>query len=141
MKNGDVQTISVADKASLSGLRRSIRADLSRAGVDPSFAFDCLVAVTEACTQLLLRHSGEMADGPAITWEIDSGCVRFQIHERFTRTSCKASHPSGGGRVSFRGRDVVPDDLPLALMNGLMDEVVVRDGSGGRTTTLTKQLQ
>ena len=124
----------------MSGLRRSIRADLIRAGVEPSTAFDCLVAVTEACTQVLLHHSTEMADGPAITWEIEAGCVRFQIHERFTRTSSKASHPSGGGRSIFIGQEVVPDDLPLALMNGVMDEVVVRDGSGGRTTTLTKQL-
>ena len=136
----DVQTRSVADKASLSGLRRSIRADLTQAGVDPSSAFDCLVAVTEACTQVLLQQASESLDGPAITWEIDSGCVRFQIHERFTRTSSKASHPSGGGRVTFPGLEVVPDDLPLAMMGGLMDEVVVRDGSGGRITTLTKQL-
>ena len=136
---GDVQTRSVADKASLSDLRRSIRADLTRAGVDPSSAFDCLVAVTEACTQVLLQQATEI-DGPAITWEIDPGCIRFQIHERFTRTSSKASHPSGGGRSTFPGLEVVPDDLPLALMSGLMDEVVVRDGSGGRITTLTKQL-
>lgn len=140
MKNGDVQTRSVADKASLPGVRRSIRADLSRAGVDPSLAFDCLVALTEACTQVLL-HSAGMPHGPAITWEIDGECVRFQIHEPCTRTSSKASHPSGGGRAIFSGPEVVPTDLPLACMNGLMDEVVVRDGSGGRTTTLTKQLQ
>ena len=136
----DVQTRSVADKASLSDLRRSIRADLTRAGVDPGRAFDCLVAVTEACTKVLLQQATDSFDGPAITWEIDSGCVRFQIHERFTRTSSKASHPSGGGRATFPGLEVVPDDLPLALMSGLMDEVVVRDGSGGRITTLTKQL-
>ena len=123
----------------MSGLRRSIRADLTRAGVDPSSAFDCLVAVTEACTQML-QQAAESLDGPAITWEIDSGCIRFQIHERFTRTSSKASHPSGGGRATFPGLEVVPDHLPLALVSGLMDEVLVRDGSGGRITTLTKQL-
>ena len=130
----------MADKASLSGLRRSIRADLSRAGVDASCAFDCLVAVTEACTQVLLHHPGEADDAAAITWQIDSGCVRFQILERSTRTSAKASHPSGGGRSTFAGLEVIPNDLPLALVNGLMDEVIVRDGSGGRITTLTKQL-
>lgn len=140
MKNGDVHTSSVADKASLSGLRRSIRADLSLAGVDPSCAFDCLVAVTEACTQVLLARPWEGGEGPTITWEIEPGCVRFHIHERFTRTSSKASHPSGGGRSTFVGAEVVPDGLPYALINGLMDEVVVRDGSGGRITSLTKQL-
>ena len=141
MKNGAVQTRSVADKASLSGLRRSIHADLIGAGVDPSYAFDCLVAVTEACTRLLLDPSSEMSDGPAITWEIEGGCVRFQIYERCTRTSSKASHPSGGGRTFWPDLEVVPDDLPFALMNGLMDQVVVTDGSKGRTTTLTKQLR
>ena len=130
----------MGDKASLSGLRRSIRADLSRAGVDPSSAFDCLVAVTEACTQVLLRRPKGMADGPAITWDIERGCIRFHIHEHCTRTSSKASHPSGGGPSTFAASEVVPTDLPFALMNGLMDEVVVKDGSDGRTTTLTKQL-
>lgn len=136
-----MQTRSVADKASLSGLRRSIRADLSRAGVDPACAFDCLVAVTEACTQVLLAGSNGISDGPGITWEIDAACVRFHIHERCTRASSKASHPSGGGPSTFTDHEVVPHDLPFALMQGLMDEVVVRDGSGGRTTTLTKQLR
>lgn len=137
---GNVQTRPVADKASLSGLRRSIRADLSRAGIDPSDAFDCLVAVTEACTHLLLGPRGETSADHAIAWDIETGCVRFHIHEGCTRTSSKASHPSGGGPSTFSGLEVVPDDLPLALMNGLMDEVVVRDGSTGRTTTLTKRL-
>lgn len=141
MKNGGVQTRSVADKASLSGLRRSIHADLSRAGVDPSCAFDCLVALTEACTRALLQRPSEMSEGPAITWEIGADHVRFHIYEACTRTRSKASHPSGGGRSTFAGSEVVPRDLPLALTNGLMDEVLVRDGSGGRTTTLTKQLQ
>lgn len=141
MKNGGVQTRSVADKASLSDLRRSIRSDLARAGVDPSCTFDCLVAVTEACTQVLLQNKPEAVEGPAITWEIEAERVRFHIYERCTPTSSKASHPSGGGRSTFRGAEVVPSDLAVTLMSGLMDNVVVRDGSGGRTTTLTKQLQ
>ena len=90
-----MQTHSVADKASLSGLRRSIRADLAHAGVDPSAAFDCLVAVTEACTQALVHCDGE-GDEPAVSWTLHPGSVRFDVRETAcTRAVSKATHPSG----------------------------------------------
>ena len=57
-----MQTHPVGDKASLSGIRRRIRADLARAGVDPAKTFDCLVAVTEACANALLRAGAAAVD-------------------------------------------------------------------------------
>ncbi|HJR45952.1 MAG TPA: ATP-binding protein [Actinomycetota bacterium] len=132
-----MQTRSVADKASLSGLRRSIRADLSHAGVDPSLAFDCLVAVTEACTQALTNCHGD-DDEPAVSWTLDSTSVRFDVAERAcTRAVSRAAHPSGGGQPA--GEVLVPD-LPLALMRSLMDEVQVSQGPSGRIVSLTKLL-
>lgn len=132
-----VQTRSVADKASLSDLRRRIRADLARAGVDPALTFDCLVAVTEACTQALLAGV-ELGDGPAVTWELDATTIRFEVLQSSSLRRSKASHPSAGPRFAIR--DVVDEALPLALMENLMDRVTVQDGPGGRIITLTKQL-
>ena len=136
-----MQTRSVADKASLSGLRRSIRADLSEAGVDPSTAFDCLVAVTEACTQALIACDGE-GDEPAVTWGFEPGAVRFDVREHAcTRAVSKATHPSGRPSAGIlEGAELLGPDLPLALMRSLMDVVEVSQGPSGRIVSLTKLL-
>jgi hypothetical protein len=137
VENDSVQTRSVADKASLSGLRRSIRADLAHAGVDPSLAFDCLVAVTEACTQAL-THCHAVDEEPAVSWTLDSRCVRFDVSEpACTRAVSKATHPSGGPGAMD---DPLGPDLPLAMMRSLMDEVEVSQGPSGRIVSLTKLL-
>ena len=137
-----MQTHSVADKASLSGLRRSIRADLAHAGVDPSAAFDCLVAVTEACTQALVHCDGE-GDEPAVSWTLHPGSVRFDVRETAcTRAVSKATHPSGRSPVASDAvEELLGPDLPLALMRSLMDEVEVSEGPSGRIVSLTKLLQ
>jgi hypothetical protein len=132
-----VQTHSVADKASLSGLRRSIRGDLARAGVDPALTFDCLVAVTEACTRLL---GSDGSDEAAITWSIEGSTATFSIHQPCGRERCRASHPAGRSRPPAIEAEILDEDLPLALMRQLMDEVSVEEGPGGRRTTLTKLL-
>jgi anti-sigma regulatory factor (Ser/Thr protein kinase) len=136
VKNVRVQTHSVADKASLSGLRRSIRSDLARAGVDPALTFDCLVAVTEACTQILLGSDG--SDEAAITWSIEESAATFSIHQTCGRERCRASHPAGRSRPGPATAEILDGDLPLALMRQLMDRVSVEEGPGGRRTTLTK---
>ncbi len=131
-----VHTRSVSDKASLSSLRKAIRADLSRAGVDPSVAFHCLVAVTEACTNALLNRAEAGAE-PDLAWSIEPGCARFFVRESCGLASAQASHPSGGRR---RGTTLegARDDLPPGLIASLMDEVAVEEGAGGRTLCLTK---
>ena len=98
-------------------------------------AFDCLVAVTEACTQAF-DHCEAPGDDFAITWDIEPGCVRFYLQENATRESSKASHPSGGPV----GAADAAADLPLELMLSLMDEVSVQQGPHGRTLALTKLL-
>lgn len=133
-----VQTRTVADKASLSGLRRAIRGDLSRAGVEPAAVFDCLVAVTEAWNHVLEDAASDHA-APALAWSVESGSVRFQVQESCTRASARASHPSGRGRPAGP-LQTVADDLPLALMRTVMDEVDVEDGPAGRMISLTKHL-
>lgn len=133
---GGVQPTSVADKASLSDLRRSIRADLAAAGADPSITFDCLVAVTEACAAALAGCS-EGSDPPDISWDVHPGWVCFRVTQTCERTRSKAWHPSRAAA----GRGVVDDALPLVLIQGLMDGVRVEDRPSGRIVTLTKLLQ
>jgi anti-sigma regulatory factor (Ser/Thr protein kinase) len=130
----------LADKASVSTARRRIRADLKQYEVDPSLTFDCLVAVTEACTNALVHGHGG-GPPPELLWEIDDLEVRFLIRDHASERWSMASHPSRGlgapdpgdvgGRVSGFG---------FQLMRALMDEVDVRVGSAGTTVELVKRL-
>jgi len=127
----------LADKASLSGIRKEIRADLSKAGADPSLSFDCLVAVTEACTNALVH--GHRADDapPEILWEIDGRSARFYIQDYSTQEWSKTSHPSRDAEAEFEERI---GGFGLDLMRGLMDEVDIQIGSHGTTVCLVKRL-
>lgn len=137
---GLVQPTPVADKASLSDLRRRIRADLAGGGIDPAITFDCLVAVTEACTAALAGCI-EGADDPDIYWELQPGRICFTVSHTCTAWRSKASHPSRAARGDADTRDVVDEHLPATLIESLMDEVRVQDGPTGRIVTLTKLLQ
>ena len=127
----------LADKASLSSIRKEIRAALSKAGADPSLSFDCLVAVTEACTNALVH--GHRADDPPpeILWEIDGHSARFYIQDYSTQEWSKTSHPSRDAEAELEERI---GGFGLDLMRGLMDEVDIQMGSHGTTVCLVKQL-
>jgi len=127
----------LADKASLSVVRKKIRADLTRVGADASLSFDCLVAVTEACTNALVH--GQRADDPApeILWEIDGHSARFYIQDYSTQEWSKTSHPSRDAEAELEERI---GGFGLDLMRGLMDEVDIQIGSDGTTVCLVKDL-
>lgn len=129
-----VQTRSVADKASLSGIRRSLRHDLAAAGVAEPVAFDCLVAVSEAWS---LAGDGSADPITSVTWDLTPTEARFYIHAECTRDGCKASHPSRGAADPS---PVSSDELSLSLVAGLMDGVDVAESGPGRTFCLTKFL-
>lgn len=137
---GGVQPTSVADKASLSDLRRSIRADLAAMGADPAIAFDCLVAVTEACAAALLGCD-DGSEPPDISWEIEPGRACFRVTQRCARSRSQASHPSRASVPEGDPLEVVDDSGPIVLIRGLMDTVRVQDGPSARIVTLTKLLQ
>jgi anti-sigma regulatory factor (Ser/Thr protein kinase) len=128
----------LAEKASLSGIRREIRADLSRAGADPSLSFDCLVAVTEACTNALVHGHRTDDPPPEILWEIDGHSARFYIQDYSTQEWSKASHPSRDAEAEFEERI---GGFGLDLMRGLMDEVDIQIGRDGTTVCLVKELR
>ena len=124
----------------LSDVRRDIRACLRDANADASLSFDCLVAVTEACTNAFL-HGGGDARRPTISWDIDAVEAVFCIEDYSTEQWSRAMHPS---RESF---DLLAGDLDervggfgLQLMRELMDDVAIERGSSGTRVTLKKRL-
>jgi serine/threonine-protein kinase RsbW len=132
----------LSDRSSLSGLRRRIRADLSRAGADPSLSFDCLVAVTEACTNALL-HGLTDEDGapPDVSWHIDDGRARFCIQDFSTQRWSKHAHPARGPAAHHAGEEEQRfGGFGLDLMRELMDEVDISVGPGGTRVVLVKEL-
>lgn len=137
-----MQGRALSGKSSLSGIRRQIRADLSAVGADESLAFDCLVAVTEACSNALVHGQGRSPGSapPEISWEISPNQACFVIEDFSTEEWSRTVHPSWDS-------DEIPDDMSrriggfgLEIMKGLMDDVDIDLSSHGTTVTLTKLL-
>jgi anti-sigma regulatory factor (Ser/Thr protein kinase) len=137
-----MQGRALSGKSSLSGIRRQIRADLSAVGADESLAFDCLVAVTEACSNALVhgqaRSPGSAA--PEISWEITQNQARFVVIDFSTEEWSRTVHPSWDS-------DEIPDDMSrriggfgLDIMRGLMDDVDIDLSRDGTTVTMVKML-
>lgn len=129
-----VQTRMVADKASLSDLRRSLRHDLAAAGASDPVAFDCLIAVSEMWS----RSADQPLEPPAVRWDITASEARFYIEGCGTKETCMASHPSRAMPLDLSAGAL--DDLSISLVTALMDKVDVVDGPSGRTFCLTKSL-
>lgn len=138
-QNGNVRKHPLADKASLSGIRRAIRSELNRAGVDPALSFDCLVAVTEACTNALTHgHRGSRGDPwPEIHWQIDGKAARFFVEDYSNQQWSRTSHPSWTEHQEPSDERI--GGFGLDLMRGLMDEVEIHIGPDGTTVCLTKR--
>jgi anti-sigma regulatory factor (Ser/Thr protein kinase) len=141
-KDQGMQGRALSGKSSLSGIRRQIRADLSAVGADESLAFDCLVAVTEACSNALVHGQGRSPGSapPEISWEIDKHQARFVVVDFSTEEWSRTVHPSWDS-------DDIPDDMSrriggfgLDIMRGLMDDVDIDLSSGGTRVTLVKML-
>lgn len=141
-KDQGMQGRALSGKASLSGIRRQIRADLSAVDADESLAFDCLVAVTEACSNALVHGQGRSPGSapPEISWEITKHQARFVIVDFSTEEWSRTVHPSWDS-------DEIPDDMSrriggfgLDIMRGLMDDVDIELSSDGTTVTLVKML-
>ena len=132
--NGDVRTHSLGAKSGLSGIRRMIRADLNRAGTDPAVSFDCLVAVTEACTTALEEVS-ELAE---VSWAIERRCARFFVSGFSTQEWSRATHPSRDEDEPLEEVERRVAGIGIELMRALMDEVNVKVGPAGTTLELVK---
>jgi anti-sigma regulatory factor (Ser/Thr protein kinase) len=127
----------INDKAGLSSIRQAIRAELNGVGADPSLSFDCLVAVTEACTNALLHGLSGDSRTPVVSWEVNEDSATFWIEDFSAQRWAMSNHPS---RSFDSLRTDLKRDLGIALMKDLMDEVVVDTIPRGTMVTLTKRL-
>ena len=126
----------LTDRSALGILRREIRDDFERVGADPSLVFECLVSLTEACTNALKHGQGEAEAGehqPSVTWTIEPHSARFTVRDfsgrRWSdrREPIDLTEPADGG-------------YGIELMRKLMDEVSIDTDSEGTTVRLTKRL-
>jgi anti-sigma regulatory factor (Ser/Thr protein kinase) len=130
----------VAEKADVSGLRRRVRAELNECGAPPSESFDCLVALTEACTNALLHgRTTDDALPPKVAWKIDSQAARFFVKDFSNLRWSIAAHPSTR-LVDFTESDAGTriGGFGLDLMQRLMDEVEIAIEPQGTTVRLVK---
>lgn len=130
----------LTDKASLSEVRRAIRAELNHLGVDASIQFDCLVAITEACTTALVHTAAEGGETPFISWSATADEARFLVQDFAGQEWARAAHPSGG--LAELGPTAAEDRVATygtQMMRDLMDEVQVELGPEGTAVTLVKR--
>ena len=134
-QNRGVQVQALADKSSLSGIRRAIRVQLQDAEASPSQSFDCLVAVTEACTNALLhgRGAGDARD-PEVEWEITHACARFLIRDF-------APHERAKSKTTPKDKEKRDGGYGLKMMRQLMDEVDIKFSPTGTTVALVKYFE
>ena len=134
----------VANRASLPGIRRTIRAELAQAGADPASSFDCLVAVTEACTNALFQGGAESGDdhAPEIRWEIGDEEACFYVEDFLApEWTAMAAHPSRVSQEVTKGElERRAATFELELMRGLMDEVELDVSPSVSTLRLRKHL-
>ena len=128
------------DKASVSEARKLIRAELQQAGADPSVLFDCLVAVTEACTNALLHGTAEADRAPPVlAWSIDAARARFHIEDYSTEGWSRSRHPSRSATAT-KVEDLQVGGLGLGIIDDLMDEVDIEVAAEGTRVYLVKTL-
>ena len=130
----------LVDKASLSKIRKLVRADLVKVGARPSVVFDCLVAVTEACTQALHGRGERVGEPSKITWTIDRARAEFCV-EDFSK---QAEKPNG--HPKRRLHEVIEQETGLSglhedVIDGLMDQVEVEETPVARSVKMTKVLR
>lgn len=128
----------VTDKARIGGLRKLIQTDLAEAGWPENAAFDCLLAVSEACVNAILHGTDEGSSAPEIGWRITPTNAEFSVRNHSTRGWSRKAHPS-----NLKTEPPLVDrsgGWGLELMRLLMDDVVIDVGSDGTEVRLSKRL-
>ena len=130
----------LVDKASLSKIRKLVRADLVKVGAEPSVVFDCLVAVTEACTKALHGRGDRAGEPSKISWVIDRDHAEFCV-EDFSVLTAPPPKPHPRRRI----HEVIEEETGMkgmgeGVINHLMDEVDVAETNVSRSVRMTKNL-
>jgi serine/threonine-protein kinase RsbW len=133
----------LVDKASVSEVRKRLRDELDSSGADPDLAFDCLVALTEACSNAYLHgHSEETVDRPPLVeWDIDRHRAIFIVRDFSNHGWERTSYPSIPVDAETTAPETRVGGLGLKLMTDLMDDVDIERTASGTTVKLTKALQ
>jgi anti-sigma regulatory factor (Ser/Thr protein kinase) len=137
-----VQSHLLDDKASLSKIRKLIRLELVRVGARPSAVFDCLVAVTEACSTALQGRSDQVGEPSRVMWTIDRAKAEFCVEDYSVLTEADAPPD----RPRRRLHEVLEEETGLTnlgadVINGLMDEVTIEHKDEGTVTKMLKRLR
>jgi serine/threonine-protein kinase RsbW len=129
----------LVDKASVSEVRQGLRDDLEGSGVDRSAAFDCLVALTEACSNAYLHGRSEETDRPPqVEWEITNQAVTLVVKDFSNHGWERTSYPSIAVDAEMTAPETRVGGLGLQLMTDLMDDVQIERTDKGTTVTLRK---
>ena len=125
-----------------------------RAGVEPALLDEVRLAVGEACSRAVGLHAEHdpaspvevlLTDGDRFTVAVtDRGPVGEQVAGGVPaadlvdpqRMTAPASSPSGGDDFG-PGPDLMPGGFGLAIIAGLVDDVVVESGTDGLGTAVT----
>lgn len=143
------------ESISIPGMRHVLGDTLIRLGVDPDCVFDLLLAVTEACTNVL-KHAG-----PGLSFEVvvsvDKDRCVLEVHDNgrgFNSSALRSRsvhrrrppvRPVTLLRRRARGGDVT--QLPesgrgLAIMRACVDDVSLKTGRGrGTVVQLRKRIE
>lgn len=137
---GVVHTHLLVDKASLSKIRKLVRADLVKVGARPSVVFDCLVAVTEACTQSLHGRGEKVGEPSRVTWSIDRHRADFCVEDFSKLAASDRPHPKR------RLHEVIEQETGLKglgddVIESLMDEVQIEEDDVCRQVKMAKLLR
>ncbi|HET7481820.1 MAG TPA: ATP-binding protein [Actinomycetota bacterium] len=139
VEDRQVQSHLLSDKASLSKIRKLVGIDLAQAGADSDVVFECLVAVTEACSRALRARSDRRGKPARLTWKIERGMAEFCIEDYSALAGSAGEHPKR------RIHEVVAaesglEDLSTTVIGELMDDVEVDEDGRARKITMTKRL-
>ncbi len=117
-----------------------MRSALERARVDASITFECLIAMTEACTNALIHGARDPGDrDPVFEWRIDPTQVRFRVRDFSSRGWSRAVHPARRPEPTID--NIEPGGLGLEIIWDLMDEVDIQPGPDGTEVLLKKYLR
>lgn len=129
----------LVDKASLSKIRKLVKADLVQMGAEPAVVFDCLLAVTEACAAALNGRGNRADEPPKITWVIQRSHAEFCIEDFSIVQPPPEAHPKR------RIHELIEQETGITglgdgVIRELMDEVDVAETSVSRSVKMTKRL-
>lgn len=100
-----------------------------RAGVDEAVLDEVRLAVGEACSRAVgLHQSGGISEPVWVTLTEDEKLFSIEVGDEAPRSAPGDNAPGAGGEVDV---DAEEDEMGLAVISGLVDDVEVTAGENG----------